>query len=111
MKNSSFWIFLLVNTLIIIACGKEGYTEPSCATELPTKRILTEQNATVREIGGEYYIFEPNTIDSKLRPCNLDPSFAIDNISVVVSGHVKKTPLSSGEPCCTDLFIITGITR
>lgn len=111
MKSSSFWKILLVNTLVIIACSKEGSTESSCANDAPTERTLIDKAATVREIGGQYYIIEQNTIDTKLLPCNLDPSFAFDNLPVVVSGDVKKTDLTAGEPCCINNFIISRITR
>lgn len=111
MKSSYFWKILFVSTIVIISCSKEGSTEPSCATDAPIERTIIDQAAMVWESEGKYYISEHNTIDTKLIPCNLDPSFAIDNLSVLVSGDVKKAPFTDDEPCCTNYFIITSITR
>jgi hypothetical protein len=111
MKSVTLCKLLLVNSLVIIACNKESSPAPGCATDAPTERTLANKAATVKEIGGKFYIVEQNTVDTKLLPCNLDASFAVDNLQVTVSGEVKKTNQTTGGPCCTNNFIISSITR
>lgn len=101
----------LIVTLLVFSCEKENSNISGCPTEATTERIVMNKPATVREIGGTYYIIEQNTIDTRLIPCDLDAAFKVDNLQVVISGEVKKTSPSPGVPCCTNNFVITSITK
>jgi hypothetical protein len=111
MKVPVCFIVLICSWFACGSCNKDNAPKTTCDTNAPTERTLTSKAATVKEIAGKFYIIEQNTIDVRLLPCNLDASFAIDNLQVIVSGEVKQTKTKAGEPCCTNNFIINNITR
>jgi hypothetical protein len=74
-------------------------------------KAISNNKAAIRLEGGQFYIIEQGTIDSKLRPCNLPKEFQVHDLPVTVSGEVKLTQYNGGMPCCTDNFEITKIIR
>ena len=111
MKAPISSVILISVLLACASCNKDKSQKAGCDTNAPTERTLTNKAATVKEMAGKFYIIEQNTIDTRLLPCNLDASFAVDNLQVTVSGEVKQTNSIAGEPCCTNNFIISNITR
>lgn len=103
--------FLYIICVVCASCNKNSLQKANCAADAQTERTISNRPATIKEIAGKYYIIEQNAIDTRLLPCNLDASYAIDNLSVIVSGDVKRTYPVVGEPCCTNNFIISSITR
>jgi len=102
--------FLLVTTTIS-SCKKDNSTNTNCFPNTSTVRQITNAQATVKASGGKFYIVEQGTIDTKLNPCTLAQEFQVDNLQVTISGDVKLTSYAVGEPCCTDNFVITKISR
>ena len=112
MRHSlTFIAFVLVTT--IISCKKDNNTntDTDCFPNTTTVRQITNAQATVKAAAGKFYIIEQGSIDTKLNPCNLAQEFQIDNLQVTISGDVKTTSYAVGEPCCTDNFVITKITK
>jgi hypothetical protein len=105
----------LITTTIFLtlasSCRKDSKTLPECFPDTPTNRQVTNQQATVISSGGQFYIIEQGTIDTKLKPCNLQQEFQVNNLQVTISGNVKQTIQGTGEPCCIENFVITKITR
>ncbi len=110
--NYRLWI-ILTSLLTILACKKTENSEDDCTPGVTIERIITDKPATVTLSGSQYYIIEQNTIDTRLKPCNLAPAFQINNLSVMVSGEVKFTSAGTPGPgpCCSQNFIITKISR
>jgi hypothetical protein len=111
MRYTFNLIALVLIISILPACEKESSTNTDCFSNNLTVRQITNAPATVRNIGGRFYIIEQNTIDTKLNPCTLAQEFQVDNLQVTVSGDVKSTIQNGPEPCCTENFVITRISR
>ena len=110
--NLTFIAFVLVTT-IISSCKKDNSTNTNtnCFPNATTVRQITNAQATVKVAGEKFYIVEQGNIDTKLNPCTLAQEFQVDNLQVTISGDVKLTPLSETEPCCTNNFVITQISK
>jgi hypothetical protein len=96
---------------IFAGCKKNDNNPANCFSNAATVRQIINRPAAIHFSGGQYYVIEQNTIDTRLRPCYLSPEFMVDGLQVIVSGDVKETAINSSEPCCTDDFIITKISR
>src|SRR5262245_61631046 len=101
---------LLCITALFSACKKDNSTENTCFNNMPTVRTVTNAQATIKQSGSNYYIVEQGSIDTKLNPCSLAAEFKVHDLQVIVSGNVLVT-YRTIEPCCTDNFIITAITK
>lgn len=94
------------------SCKKYIYST-ECLAGDPIVRLITNKqaviklNATVNLV----WIIEQGSVDNKLIPCNLPMEFYRDGLQVIISGEVKSTPQAGPEPCCTENFVITKITR
>ena len=108
-RNLTFITFLLA--AVISSCNKEENSTPDCFPGTSTIRQIANGQATVKASGGKFYIIEQGSIDSKLNPCDLTQEFQVDNLQVIISGDVKLTIHGGPEPCCTDNFVITKISR
>lgn len=103
---------LVTFTLLLTNCKKEtGTAIVDCLPNQATTRQIINQSAVVKLINGEAYLVEQGAIDSRLKPCNLPDSLAIQDLSVTISGAVKASIQWPGMPCCTDNFVITAIRR
>lgn len=95
----------------ITSCEKDNNPTVDCFPNTSTVRQITNKQATIKSAGGKFYIIEQGTIDTKLNPCNLTHEFQVDNLQVTISGDVKATVQGGPEPCCTENFVITKISR
>ncbi len=113
MKKYYIAFLVIIATMFTFqSCNKndnETNLENCYINDITTRQLVNKQ-ATIEIINGQFYIVEPNTIDEKLRPCNLTVDFQINNLQVIVSGNVKATP-QIGMPCCTQNFEITSIRK
>ncbi|WP_315814005.1 hypothetical protein [Paraflavitalea speifideaquila] len=109
--------FIFIVLLIAVgACSKDDNKKTDgCYPGAPTGRVITNKKATVHVSGGlktSTYLVEDGTVDTKLVPCNpLTSEFLQNDLKVFISGEVKATPYTSGEPCCIYSFVITSITK
>ena len=99
-------IFLL---LAMYSCKKDKVSS-ECFANATTVRVINNTQATIKDIGGNYFIIEQGSIDTRLNPCLLAQEYKINNLPVVISGEVKLTP-GTFEPCCTVNFVITKIEK
>jgi len=90
-------------------CHSEIY--PFCPTSEPTVFKLENEAAIVIENSGSYFLVQPNTIDTRLLPCNLDPAFRVHGLPVIISGVIKRTSVDPNAPCCVESFIISCIRK
>lgn len=98
--------------LLLTNCKKEDSTPVvDCFPNEATTRQLIDQVVFVSLANGRGYLIEQNAIDSRLKPCNLPDSLAIQDLPVIVTGVVKAREQSPGAPCCTLNFVITTIRR
>jgi hypothetical protein len=105
-------ICMIAVALVFTNCKKEtGTLITDCFPNDATARQIINRSAVVTVIGGQAYLVEQGAIDTRLKPCNLPDSLAIQNLAVIVSGAVKATVQQPGTPCCTDNFVITAIRR
>ena len=111
MQRCITLIIFLFNIAIISSCKKDNSQNNNCFSDSPTVRQIADAKATIKSSGGEFFIVEQGSIDTKLNPCTLAKEFQIDNLSVMVTGDVKSTSRNPSEPCCTDNFVITKIAK
>ncbi len=102
---------LAASAMLFVSCKKEDKTDgcfPGAATvrEITNKPAVIKVTATVNPV----YLVEQGAIDTKLIPCNLPKEFMQHDLQVIVSGQVKETKQGS-EPCCSENFVITEITK
>lgn len=110
MRHFQTLIVLLVMTSIF-SCKKDNNSNSDCFPNSSTVRQITNGQATIKEVGGKFYIIEQGSIDNKLNPCSLPAEFQVNNLQVTISGDVKSTLQGGPEPCCTENFVITKISR
>lgn len=103
-------IVLLIMTLSF-SCKKDNTSNADCFPNTSTVRRIASGQGTIKEVGGKYYIVEQGSMDTKLSPCSLPTEFQINNLQVTISGEVKSTLHGGPEPCCTENFVITNISR
>lgn len=111
MRHSQTFIASVLVTTIIFSCKKDNNTNTDCFPNTTTVRQINNAQATVKAAGGKFYIVEQGTFDTKLNPCALAQEFQMDNLQVTISGAVKLTQRNVAEPCCTDNFVITKISK
>ena len=111
MRHSLTLIAFLLVMTIISSCKKDNNTNYDCFPNSSTVRQITNAQATIKAAGGKFYIVEQGSIDTKLNPCKLSQEFQENNLQVLVSGDVKLTLNGGPEPCCTENFVITKISR
>lgn len=101
----------IVLTLLFFCngCSKQNNVVSSsdCFGDAVTVRVINNQPATVKLLNGVFYLVENNTIDSKLKPCNLPAELQVNNLQIKISGDVKAIATTSFEPCCTYGFVIS----
>jgi len=110
MRHFHIFIVLLVST-IVFSCKKDNNSNTDCFPNSSTVRKITNGQATIKEVGSKFYIVEQGSIDTKLNPCSLPTEYRINNLQVTISGDVKSTVQGGPEPCCTDNFVITKISK
>jgi hypothetical protein len=95
------------------ACKKNKEQKTDCFSDNNIYREINNQPATIQQLSnGDYYMVEPNTIDSRLFPCNLPAEFKQKNLAVRITGQVKSMPNTGIRPTAGDQgFTITNITR
>ncbi len=96
-------------TIILISCKKSTDKSTTCFSDVTTTRIITDKPAYIHFADNQYYIKEQFTIDTRLLPCNLADEFKVSGLLVTISGEVKNS--LPNNPCCTDNFVITKISR
>jgi hypothetical protein len=102
---------LLVTAIIVCSCKKDNNGNTDCFPNSSTVRQITNGQATIKEVGSKFYIVEQGSIDTKLNPCSLPTQYQVNNLQVTISGDVKSTLQGGPEPCCTENFVITKITK
>jgi hypothetical protein len=100
-----------MSSILITSCKKETKPGKTCFPNSSTVRYITNQQATIKVAGGQFYIVEKNAIDTKLNPCNLAKEYLVANLQVSISGEVKSTIHNGMDPCCTENFVITHISQ
>lgn len=116
MKFNFFICHIVLGlSILILSCKKEEVPKKQvkneCTTNDTTVRLINEKRATIQSSNNQYYIVEEGTIDTRLQPCNLSNEFMINQLSVLISGEVKKTVQSNNAPCCIETFFITKISK
>jgi hypothetical protein len=112
MKHTIIICCLVICCGLLTACKKSNNTRPECYNDNNVLRELNNQPATVQQSsGGEYYIAEPNIIDTRLFPCNLPAGFQQKNLAILITGQVKSLPATGLYTAGDQAIIITGITR
>jgi hypothetical protein len=106
-----FKIIIILVSTIIFSCKKDNNSNTDCFPNTSTVRQITNGQATIKEVGGKFYIVEKGSIDNKLNPCSLATEFQVDNLEVTITGDVKSTTQGGADPCCTENFIISKISR
>jgi len=96
---------------VIFSCKKDNNSNAGCFPNTPTVRQIMNGQATIKEISSKFYIVEEGSIDTKLNPCSLPTEYKVDNLQVTISGDVKSKLQGGSEPCCTENFVITKISR
>ncbi|MEO8109038.1 MAG: hypothetical protein ABI594_03350 [Ginsengibacter sp.] len=104
------FVFISVFFLTFNSCKKDNKQDRACFTDTTNTRQIVHEQATIKLSGSEFYMYEEGTIDTKLIPCNLPIDFQVDNLQVTISGYSKSS--KEGWPaCCTEILVITKITR
>ena len=114
MRYSLIFIAFMLVTTTTSSCKKDdnkNTEDTDCFPNTATVRQITNVRALVKVSGGKLYIVEKGSIDTKLNPCTLAQEFQVNNLQVTISGDVKLTSYAAGEPCCTDNFVITKISK
>ncbi len=96
-------------TIVSLSCKKSIEKNTACFSDVATARTITDKPAFIHFTDNQYYIKEQFTIDTRLLPCNLTDEYMVSSLLVTISGEVKNTLLN--EPCCTDNFVITKISK
>lgn len=106
-------ILLTIAAFLLFSSCKKNNIDPgnTCFEGVPTSRQITNQKALIKLSGEEYFIIIENTFDSRLKPCNLEKSYQVNDLPVTVSGDVKSTAGNGLAPCCTFNFVITSISK
>ena len=109
------YITILIASLFILtilpSCKKDNNSNIDCFPNSSTVKQITNAQATVKKSGEKFYIVEQGSIDTRLNPCTLPQEFQVDNLEVTISGDVKSTFQDGAEPCCTENFVITKISK
>jgi hypothetical protein len=92
-------------------CRKNNRSDTACWPDLSTERQIADKPAVVKYFDNQFFLIEQGTIDTRLKPCKLPAAFQIDGLSVIISGEVKTAVQATGQPCCTNNFVITNIYR
>lgn len=112
--NKDMRIFQIIIGLLLItmfiSCKKEIDGSGDCFSNVATTGQITDQQATVINYSGKFYLVEKGTIDSKLNPCNLAREYQVNDLPVTISGEIKKQTQPAPGPCCTINFVITKIS-
>jgi len=104
--------YILLGLIILSqSCKKTDNTTSDCFSNSATTRQIVNKLASIKLIGGQYYIIEQGTIDTKLKPCSLTEEFQVDNLMVTISGDVKSTVQDGSTPCCIENFVVKSISR
>lgn len=113
MQHTLTLITFLLVIIIFSSCKKDNNSnaKTNCFADASTVRQIINAPAIIQEVGGQFYIVEQGTYDTKLNPCMLPTEFQVNHLPVTVSGDVKSTIRGINEPCCTDDFVITNISR
>jgi|GEM_PF-2011081 len=99
-------------SLLFQSCKKDNTKPTDCFSKADSYRQIVDKPATVRQQpGGTFFIVEQGTVNTRLNPCNLPTDFQVDNLQVTISGDVKATMQGGPGPCCTEILVITKITR
>ena len=109
MRYFTNFIVAILILSIVSSCKKNKDVNTECSPNSPTVRQITNAQATIKKDQGKFFIVEKGSIDSRLNPCSLPQDFQMNDLSITVSGDVKETPQSN--PCCTENFVITEISK
>ena len=105
-------LFTVIISVIFCSCKKETAQYTDCFPSDSTTRQVINNRATVKEYpAGNFYIIEKGAIDTRLNPCNLPSDYKVNDLSVTISGKVKATVHTTLEPCCTENFVLSQISR
>jgi hypothetical protein len=104
-------IALLLMIAAVVSCKKDDSSANDCFPNTSTVRQITNAQATVKQTGEKFYLVEQGSIDTKLNPCTLPQEFRVNDLHVTISGDIRSTLQGGLEPCCTENFIITKISR
>jgi hypothetical protein len=108
----SFILFVLM--ALLNGCRKADKSNAAdCFPGITTVRQIVNKQAVIKltATAAGVYLVEQGSIDSKLIPCNLPMEFYHNDLLVTISGEVKLTSRVALEPCCSDNFVITKISR
>jgi len=100
---------LLISTSFFSCKKTSTAATVDCFEGTATTRTITDKKATVKLSGAEFYLVEDGSIDTKLKPCNLQSEFQVHDLQVTISGMVKSAVTIS--VCCTENFVLTKIER
>jgi hypothetical protein len=108
-----FALLILLLMTFFVGCKKNGQQADNCFADAPTIRQIVDKQALIKitNPNGGAYLVETGSIDGKLIPCNLPTEYYQNDLLVTISGEVKPRVQSPLEPCCSEDFFITKITR
>jgi hypothetical protein len=104
-------IILLFSAAAITGCKKNTQSFRNCYPGSETLWKVDKAGGVVIRSGGQFYITQSGTIDTRFVPCDLPVEFQVDKMNIVFSGDVKFTKNSATEPCCTNDIVLTYISR
>ena len=112
MRHSPPFITFFILMTIVSSCKKDK-SSTECFAGAPTVRQITHKQAVIKLTAtvNPVWIIEQGSIDTKLIPCNFPIEFYQDGLQVIISGEVKSTRQVGPQPCCTENFVITKISR
>ncbi len=110
-KNMRY-LFVFFGFLLIIfnSCKKNNKLDRACFSDTTNARKIVDEQATIKLLGSDFYMYEEGTIDVTLIPCNLPQDFQVNDLLVTITGYTKSS--KEGWPaCCKEILFITKITR
>lgn len=112
MKNLlHIFIFFALYLLVSTSCKKSTGSGEACYFAAdPAMGFINNAPARILSAGGNF-IISLNSSDTLLSACNLQGSYKIDGLNVLVSGEVKPTAQNTYDPCHCYNFLITKIIR
>lgn len=106
------YLFVFAGALFIVfnSCKKDNKQDKACFADTTNARKIINEQATIQLSGSGFYMYEEGTIDTRLIPCNLPIDFQVNDLQVTMSDYSKSS--NNGWPaCCTEILVITKITR
>lgn len=110
MKSNKILYLILGFTILSTLACKKHHSPTACPTG-ETYRQVTNSPAIVKQQSDVFFLIEEGSIDTRLKPCNLPKIYQVNDLRVIVSGHVKAVFSPGPGPGFTEPFEITSIRK